>query len=843
MYIGDIKIKPAEIANIWLGENESIPEKWEEQVDSWLREWIETHHVEYEYHGNRYLPEDMRRNLLTCLRNQCKQKIEKEYDREHSIKTKGWLKNYRKTSAYHTKLKICLSDCQEYQQLSQEGYEECQYFQQAKKKHEESEYMRTLEGVCESIRNKEKQIALEEGVKYLETIDLRKRSNTIKLYDVIFHRIERHLVSQTIKWKNPDQFSPVHTNRITKNTLPIFLDTYVDYLLDGKITTFMDNYSSILHFAAMKIGKSYPKLTEYMNRNPKLLKMIAKKLDAETDIAVLFPYKLKEYFSEEKIMECLVQNPRYRELVMDMLEKRKIEERIRKGILDRIPERYIDLYPAARCISRHFILHLGPTNSGKTYESMQAFRKAKSGIYLAPLRLLAYEVYEDSNRLGCPCNMVTGEEEQIIEGASHTACTIEMANFFKYYDVCVIDEAQMIADRDRGGAWTSAILGIQADEIHICGSESCKDLLLRLIGLCGDTYEIQNHERSVPLILESQQFTFPESVRKDDALIVFSKRHVLQVAAELQKKKWKVSVVYGSLPYEARRREIERYINGQTDVIVATDAIGMGMNLPIARVVFLETEKYDGVMRRPLLEQEVKQIAGRAGRRGIFEIGVYNAEYGKKHVEHMMKEPSYIPEKAYLDFPEPLLSVEGKLSDLLNKWNDLPNENIFLKQNLEEEIKLAKELEEMTDDKDMIYKFVTIPFQTESLAIKDLWKQLFQLELSKEYPDSFLMEFLDQDELSSYSLEQLEEEYKKCDLLYNYFRKFKLEDEKEFLIHYKRTLADQISDYLAKQQLPVKKCRECGRALPWIYPYRICNKCHMASSYGFGSLRMANGIF
>lgn len=348
---------------------------------------------------------------------------------------------------------------------------------------------------------------------------------------------------------------------------------------------------------------------------------------------------------------------------------------------------------------------------------------------------------------------------------------------------------------------------------------------------------------NVPLILESQQFTFPESVRKDDALIVFSKRHVLQVAAELQKKKWKVSVVYGSLPYEARRREIERYINGQTDVIVATDAIGMGMNLPIARVVFLETEKYDGVMRRPLLEQEVKQIAGRAGRRGIYEIGFYNAEYGKKHIEHMMKEPSYIPQKAYLDFPETLLSVEGKLSDLLNKWNDLPNENIFLKQNLEEEIKLAKELEEMTDDKDMIYKFVTIPFQTESLVIKDLWKQLFQVELSKEYPDSFLMEFLDQDELTAYNLEQLEEEYKKCDLLYNYFRKFKIEDEKEFLIHYKRALADQISDYLAKQQLPVKKCRECGRALPWNYPYRICNKCYMASSYGFGSLRMANGFF
>ena len=109
------------------------------------------------------------------------------------------------------------------------------------------------------------------------------------------------------------------------------------------------------------------------------------------------------------------------------------------------------MYPAARSRKRRFILHIGPTNSGKTYEAIEALKKADSGIYLGPLRLLAYEQYTRLNRDGIPCNLVTGEEEAFIPFAQHRASTVEMLPLDEEYDCAVIDEAQMVGDSSRGG--------------------------------------------------------------------------------------------------------------------------------------------------------------------------------------------------------------------------------------------------------------------------------------------------------------------------------------------------------------------------------------------------------
>ncbi|MCF0144800.1 MAG: glycosyltransferase, partial [Firmicutes bacterium] len=110
------------------------------------------------------------------------------------------------------------------------------------------------------------------------------------------------------------------------------------------------------------------------------------------------------------------------------------------------------------------------------------------------------------------------------------------------------------------------------------------------------------------------------NVEEGDALIVFSKKSVLYCAAELQSQGIHCSVVYGALPYEARKSEVERFLNKETTVIVGTDAIGMGMNLPIRRVAFLEDEKFDGTCKRPLTGEEIRQIAGRAGRLGMYPV-------------------------------------------------------------------------------------------------------------------------------------------------------------------------------------------------------------------------------
>ncbi|MDE7243658.1 MAG: hypothetical protein K2O18_06750, partial [Oscillospiraceae bacterium] len=117
------------------------------------------------------------------------------------------------------------------------------------------------------------------------------------------------------------------------------------------------------------------------------------------------------------------------------------------------------LIEQAKRLDRRFILHVGETNSGKTYHALQALKNAPNGVYLGPLRLLALEVFDRLNLDGCPCTLLTGEEYEPLPFARHTASTIELCDCGQIYDTAVIDEAQMIADPSRGAAWTRAPAG------------------------------------------------------------------------------------------------------------------------------------------------------------------------------------------------------------------------------------------------------------------------------------------------------------------------------------------------------------------------------------------------
>src|SRR5690606_23240366 len=138
--------------------------------------------------------------------------------------------------------------------------------------------------------------------------------------------------------------------------------------------------------------------------------------------------------------------------------------------------------------------------------------------------------------------------------------------------------------------------------------------------LAGEDLEIREYTRDIPLKVEKKPFKLSQT-KKGDALVCFSRKRVLDTASRLQNNGFSVSMIYGGMPPETRKREMERFLEGKSQVIVATDAIGMGLNLPIRRIVFLETEKFDGERRRLLTSQEVKQIAGRAGRKGIYDVG------------------------------------------------------------------------------------------------------------------------------------------------------------------------------------------------------------------------------
>lgn len=278
---------------------------------------------------------------------------------------------------------------------------------------------------------------------------------------------------------------------------------------------------------------------------------------------------------------------------------------------------YLESFPVARNMQRKFIFHCGPTNSGKTYSSMQKLKESASGCYLAPLRLLATEVYDELNEQGFPTSLITGEERKIKTGDIFTSSTIEMASFSKEMDVAIIDEIQMIADEQRGWAWTQAVVGIPAKTIILAGSPDALENIKFLVeDILHESLEVIEFTRKNEL-----KVSHFNGYEKGDAIITFSRKNVMLLKNEIEN----ASMIYGSLSPEVRKEEANKFRDGKTDFVIATDAIGMGLNLPIKRIVFTDIEKYNGITREIISSHLLKQIAGRAGRFGKFEEGLVTA--------------------------------------------------------------------------------------------------------------------------------------------------------------------------------------------------------------------------
>ncbi|KAI0199269.1 P-loop containing nucleoside triphosphate hydrolase protein [Astrocystis sublimbata] len=277
-------------------------------------------------------------------------------------------------------------------------------------------------------------------------------------------------------------------------------------------------------------------------------------------------------------------------------------------------------FPATRALQRTVHLHVGPTNSGKTYNALKALEKAKSGIYAGPLRLLAHEIYTRFTAKGIPCALVTGEEQRIPEGVEtfFRSCTVEMTPLNHVVDVAVIDEIQMIGDTDRGGAWSQAFLGVQAKELHLCGEERTVELIESLCAMLGDKCVVTRYNRLNGLETMSKSLGGNlANLKKGDAVVSFSRIgiHALKKQIEAATDR-RCAIIYGSLPPEIRAQQAA-YFNdpdNDYDYLVASDAIGMGLNLEIRRVIFEATQKRDYKSFRRMSISEVKQIGGRAGR-------------------------------------------------------------------------------------------------------------------------------------------------------------------------------------------------------------------------------------
>ena len=513
----------------------------------------------------------------------------------------------------------------------------------------------------------------------------------------------------------------------------------------------------------------------------------------------------------------------------------------RKDVSSGILREYLGqfwLHTEARRINRKVIYHMGPTNSGKTYHAIEALCKAKKGCYLAPLRLLASELFDTMNSKGVKTTLLTGEEVIELPDSTHFSSTIEMAKLQTRFDCCVIDEIQMLTDPQRGWAWTRALINIQADEIHLCGDHSVLELVKKVLALCGDTLEVREYNRMTELNVMDHQIPLSQ-LQKHDALIVFSRRNALKYKADLEELDFKVSIVYGRLSPEVRREQARKFDEGETDIMVSTDAIAMGMNLPVKRIVFSALSKFVDDKENPLTYSEIKQIAGRAGRFKRFPTGyvtTLNRVEGGLHtlrnaLAHHLGQQDKAMVGPDLDiFSSVNNALESnslptlKLSEFLRLFNTMTFQKPFYCVDMKEMIELAEMVEAADEDRKLsnaeIFGFACAPV---NLGLME-HVQYYMWILNHYVQDqSIYNEPIDE---KADNIDYLETSIKCVELFQWLSRHFNGKnfsfDEKQ-LLENKGKAIERLNELLSDKI--GKTCSSCGCKMPANARFNICDEC------------------
>ncbi len=254
---------------------------------------------------------------------------------------------------------------------------------------------------------------------------------------------------------------------------------------------------------------------------------------------------------------------------------------------------------------------LGPTNTGKTHYALERMLGYRSGIIGLPLRLLAREVYDRLVGLRGPSvvALVTGEERIVPERAQYWVCTVEAMPEGMGTDFLAIDEIQLCADPERGHVFTDRLLRARGThETLFLGAETMRGAIAELVPEAG----FMRRERFSTLLHTGSRKI--SRMKPRSAIVGFSVENVYAIAELLRRQKGGAAVVMGALSPRTRNAQVEMYQTGDVDYLVATDAIGMGLNLDIDHVAFSATRKFDGRRMRDLQPNELAQIAGRAGR-------------------------------------------------------------------------------------------------------------------------------------------------------------------------------------------------------------------------------------
>jgi len=254
---------------------------------------------------------------------------------------------------------------------------------------------------------------------------------------------------------------------------------------------------------------------------------------------------------------------------------------------------------------------LGPTNTGKTHLAIETMLSFESGMIGFPLRLLAREVYDKViKRISLDkVALITGEEKIIPINAKYFLCTVESMPIDKNLDFVGVDEIQMCADHERGHIFTDRLLNMRGEKLTmLMGSNTIKNIISKLNG----DLEFINRKRLSKLSFIGHKKI--SRINRKTAIIAFSAEEVYAIAELIRRQKGGAAIVMGSLSPKTRNAQVELYQSGDVDFLVATDAIGMGINMDLDHVYFSNLKKFDGKKLRKLNLSEIGQIAGRAGR-------------------------------------------------------------------------------------------------------------------------------------------------------------------------------------------------------------------------------------
>ncbi len=501
------------------------------------------------------------------------------------------------------------------------------------------------------------------------------------------------------------------------------------------------------------------------------------------------------------------------------------------GILD-----YLQCFPLARSMRRKVVAWLGPTNSGKTHEAILTLRDAASGMYLGPLRLLALEQRDRLSELGRPCSLITGEERDSVS-ETHSSRTVEMTDFSRRFSVCVLDEIQLAFDRDRGWAWVAAYCGVAADTLIVTGPDSAEAVIRRLAELCGDELEIRHRVRQGAL--EFEGVLDWRHVPPRSAVIGFSRAMVLELKTMFESRGHRVSVIYGNLSPEVRRNEARRFREGEADIVVATDAIGLGLNLPLDRVIFYETDKFDGEINRRLETSELLQIAGRAGR-GPGATGWVAAFSSRdaRRIEAALAQPQQTPALDHLPAAPTTMHIRS-IADHLGLDRLVPILEFFRTRltfpsgtffpDVQDDVYVAAELVDTYAASlpvEKRYALACTPLDLDEHLFRNTfaeWLELLNAGKTVAFPRR-----VD----TGGGLESLEETLKLTTVYRWLALKFpEAFTDGEHVDEIRREATEQTQQILrrhwGRQGLTRRECTHCGRALLPSSPHRTCRECHM----------------